>query len=135
MRRRTFFLSFAVIAVTTVVLAGTSDVQLRVTAATIEQLRALRSEPKFVDLPGAPAAQERVRFEPLLDALLDRLIDGIERHPSRDWVLQQMDAFVDDFHLEDTELRERCLDYIKRIFGILGIPDDDGAFRKYLIFW
>jgi len=109
--------------------------RLSVTSGTLEQLRKLRDEPKFVDLPGNPAEQERKRFEPLLDSLLDRLIDGVEQHPSRDWVLEQMDSFVDEFHLEDSELRESCLAYIERIFDILGIPDDGGAFRKYIIFW
>jgi hypothetical protein len=109
--------------------------RLSVTSASIGQLRKLRKEPKFLDLPGSPAEQERKRFEPLLNALLDRLVEGIEQHPSRVWVLEQMDPFVEEFYLEDTELRESCLDYIERIFNILGIPDDDGAFRKYMIFW
>jgi len=109
--------------------------RLSLTDGKIEQLRSLRGEPKFVDLPGTPAEQERKRFEPLLNSVLDRLIDGIEQHPSRDWVLEQLDPFIDRFHLEDTELRESCLAYIGRIFDILGIPNDGGTFRKYMIFW
>lgn len=108
---------------------------LSVTGDMVERVRELRGEPKFTDLPGTLAEGERERFAPLLDALLDRLIGGIEQQASRNWVLEQMDAFVNAFHLEDTELRERCLAYIGRIFDILGIPDDDGAFRKYMIFW
>jgi hypothetical protein len=135
MRRKFIFFSLAAIAMTTIVLARPSDMRLSVTDERVEQLRRLRAEPKFVDLPGTPAVQERKRFEPLLDSLLDRLISGIEQHPSRDWVLEQMEPFVDEFHLEDTELRESCLAYIGHIFEILGIPDDGGAFRKYLIFW
>jgi len=46
-----------------------------------------------------------------------------------------MDPFVAEFYLEDTELRERCISYLSRIFVILGIPDDDGAFKKYMIVW
>lgn len=135
MRRRFFIFSITAIAVTTVVLGRTSDMRLPVTSERLEQLRKLRGEPKFVDLPGTPAEQERKRFEPLLDSLLDRLIDGVEQHPNRDWVLEQMDPFVDEFHLEDSEVRESCLAYIGRIFDILGIPDDGGLFRKYMIFW
>jgi len=135
MRRRFFIFSIAAVAVTTAVLGRTSDMPLSITSGRLEQLRKLRDEPKFVDLPGTPAEQERKRFEPLLDSLLDRLIDGVEQHPSRDWVLDQMEPFVDEFHLEDTELRESCLAYIGRIFDILGVSDDGGAFRKYMIFW
>lgn len=135
MRRGFLIFSFTAIAVATAVFGWTPDMRLSVTSAKVGQMRKLRGEPKFIDLPGAPAAQERMRFEPLLNSLLDRLIDGVEQHPSRDWVLEQMDPFVFDFHLEDTELRESCLAYIGRIFDILGIPDDAGAFRKYMIFW
>ena len=135
MRRRFFIFSIAAVAVTPAVLGRKSDMSLSITSERLEQLRKLRDEPKFVDLPGTPAEQERKHFEPLLDSLLDRLIDGVEQHPSRDWVLDQMDPFVEEFHLEDTELRESCLAYIGRIFDILGVPDDGGAFRKYMIFW
>jgi hypothetical protein len=135
MRRRFLIFSLTAIAVATVVLGSTRDMHISVTNAKVEQMRKLRGEPKFIDLPGTSAEQERMRFEPLLNSLLDRLIDGVEQYPSRSWVLAQMDAFVDEFHLEDTELRESCLAYIGRIFDILGIPDDGGAFRKYMIFW
>jgi hypothetical protein len=138
MRRRIFFsmaLAVAATAVTTTVFTRSSDMPLSITSEHIAQLDSLRREPKFVDLPGAPAEQERIHFEPLLNALLDRLIEGIAQHPSRTWILQQMDPFVATFYLQDTELRESCLDYLTRIFGIFGIPDDDGAFRKYMIFW
>ena len=51
------------------------------------------------------------------------------------WVLEQMDPTVEAFHLEDTEARERCLAYIEWIFKLLGIPNDRGVFRKYMIIW
>ena len=51
------------------------------------------------------------------------------------WVLEQMDPTVEAFHLEDTEARERCLAYIEKIFKLLGIPNDRGVFRKYMIIW
>lgn len=58
--------------------------RLSVTSERIKQLRKLRGEPKFVDLPGTPAEQERKRFEPLLNLLLNSLIQGVEQHPSRE---------------------------------------------------
>ena len=101
----------------------------------IDELKALRTEPKFLDLPGLPAEEERRRLEPLINQMLDRLIEGIAANPTDVWVLAQMDPTVEAFHLEDTEARERCLVYIGRAFKILGVPDDRGTFRKYLIFW
>ena len=109
--------------------------QLRIEEESMSKLQALRAEPKFLDLPGAPAADERRRLEPLIDAMLDRLISGVKSNPTDVWVIEQMDSTVEAFHLEDTEARERCLAYIERVFKILGIPDDRGAFRKYMIFW
>lgn len=108
---------------------------LQVDAERLGRLRALRAEDKFLDLPGLKAAEERRRLEPLMNDLLDRLLRGIEAHPTDVWVIEQMDRTVDAFHLEDTEARERCIAYLERVFDIFGIPDDRGAFRKYLIFW
>jgi hypothetical protein len=108
---------------------------LKVDDSTISQLQQLRKESKFLDLPGRPAEEERGRLEPLINSLLDRLITGVRSHPSRSWVIEQMDPTVEAFHLEDTEARERCIDYLDRTFRILGIPDDGGAFRKYMIVW
>jgi len=108
---------------------------LKVDDSTISQLQQLRKEAKFLDLPGKPAEEERRRLEPLINSLLDRLIAGARSHPTRSWVIGQMDPTVEAFHLEDTEARERCVEYLDRTFRILGIPDDDGAFRKYMIVW
>lgn len=112
-----------------------APMQIQVDSEKLSKLKALREEPKFLDLPGAPAAEERRRLEPLINALLDRLILGLESNPDDTWVIGQMDSTVEAFHLEDTEARERCIDYIEKIFGILGIPDDRGAFLKYMIVW
>lgn len=112
-----------------------SPIELKITPATIDQLRILRLERKFMDLPGAPAAQERRRLEPLINGLIDRLLAGVAANPTDLWVIQQVEPTVEAFHLEDTEARERCLNYVERIFKILGVPNDRGAFRKYMIDW
>src|SRR5438067_1875110 len=108
-RRALFILPIAVLAGLGLAMSGGSNMPLNVTDAMVEQLRKLRAEPKFLDLPGAPAERERKRLEPLIDDLLDRLIGGIREHPNSAWVLDQMDPAVDAFHLEDTEAREACL--------------------------
>jgi len=115
--------------------ASEVPVQIDVSNENIAQLRALREEPKFLDLLGAPAAEERRRLEPLINSLLDRLIEGVQTHPTDLWVLDQMDPTVNAFHLEDTEARELCVAYLDRVFKIFGMPNDRGAFRKYMIVW
>jgi hypothetical protein len=115
--------------------ASEIPVHLDVSSERLAQLRALRDEAKFLDLPGAPAAEERRRLEPLINSLLDRLVAGVQGNPTDLWVLEQMDSTVDAFHLEDTEARERCIAYLDGVFKILGMPNDRGAFRKYMIIW
>src|SRR5262245_50226735 len=97
---------------------ATAD-ELHVGDATFNELRKLRAEAKFVDLPGAPADAEKSRLEPLINDLLDRLIAGLSEHATRAWVIGQMNPTVAKFYLEDTEARERCVVYLDRIFSIL----------------
>jgi Domain of unknown function (DUF4844) len=131
-----FAMLLAVIGAGYSVMAVSADsVPLLISDASVAELKAFRAEPKFLDLPGIPAAEERRRLEPLINSHLDRLISGVKANPTETWVLEQMDPTVAAFHLEDTEARERCLGYIGRIFKILGIPNDRGAFRKHMIFW
>jgi hypothetical protein len=111
-----------------------ASVTLHIDANTVAALEALRKEPKFLKLPGAPAAEERRRLEPLINSLIDRLIAGIQANPSDTWVFEQMTPTVEAFYLEDTEARDPCVDYLARIFKILGIKSDRGAFSRFLIF-
>lgn len=136
MKRRNALIALALFAgaatVTVRAVTGTT-VNLHVDSHTIAALESLRKEPKFLDLPGAPAAQERLRLEPLIDALVDRLLAGIEANPTDTWVFEQMTPTVEAFYLEDTEARERCVDYLARIFKVLGIQSDRGAFMRFMI--
>ncbi len=106
---------------------------LHIDASTVAALEALRKEPKFLKLPGAPAAEERRRLEPLINSLIDRLVAGIQANPSDTWVFEQMTPTVEAFYLEDTEARDPCVDYLARIFKILGIKSDRGAFSRFMI--
>jgi len=85
MRRRTFILLAALLP--TLGSCRTKDVLLSVNSSSVAELRTLRREEKFQDLPGIPAEEERKRFTPLLNALLDRIIVGVQQNPRRDWVL------------------------------------------------
>ena len=136
MKRRSWFLAIALLTgAAALAVAATSEppVTLSIDAATIAALKTFRATPKFLDLPGAPAEQERRRLEPLINALADRLIAGIEAHPTDTWVLEQMTPTVEAFYLEDTEARERCVDDLAQLFRILGIHSDRGAFARFFI--
>lgn len=111
-----------------------TEQELVISSNVINELKTLRSEPKFLDLPGSPAEQERRRFEPLLNELLDQLIQDLPKHPKKSFVIKSLDPFVEKFHLEDTELRERCIIYVERILKALDINDVNRAYWKYFIF-
>jgi hypothetical protein len=99
----------------------------------IEQLKTLRKEQKFIDKFGIIKPGERAILEPLMNNLIDRLIAGVSAHPEESWVIEQMNPTVEAFYLEDTELREPCVDYLLRILRILGIRGANGAFKKYFL--
>ena len=116
------------------VLFWQSEQELVISSQVINELKILRAEPKFLDLPGAPAEQERRRFEPLFNELLYQLIKELPQNPKKSLVIKSMDPLVEKFHLEDTELRERCVIYIERILKVLDIKNVNRAFWKYFIF-
>ena len=114
------------------------DQALHVDATVLARLDALRREPKFADLPGVPGPRleaERARNTANLDGLLDNLRAGIAAHPGKRWVFEQMEPAIDRMHLEDTEARERFIDYLVRVDDLLGIAGTHGAFAQYLIFF
>jgi hypothetical protein len=114
--------------------ACASELVLVITDQAMTKLRVFRAEEKFTNLPGVPAAAERRRLESLFNSLLDTLIDGLARNPRKSWVLGVMEPVVERFHLEDTEARDPCVDYLERILSILKIKSTDGAFSKYMIY-
>ena len=111
------------------------DEPLSISANTMDQLRQLRGEPKFTDLPGENTRQERERNENNLNELLDRLLAGAPSHPSKRWVILQMEPTVERMYLEDTEARERFIDYLERINRVVGINSTNGAFAFRRIFF
>jgi hypothetical protein len=111
------------------------DEPLSITASTMQQLQALRKQAKFADLPGEDTKAERDRNESNLNELLDRIIAGLSAHPNKRWVILQMSPTVDKMYLEDTEARERFVDYLVQINDAVGISSTNGAFAFKLIFF
>ena len=107
---------------------------LVVNAAVRRALELLRAAPKFEDLPGLDTGEEQARCSALVDAILDRVINGIEANPCKSWVLEQcLDTLTAACH-EDTEARERFGPYLERMMDILGIASSDGMLTFYLTF-
>jgi hypothetical protein len=111
------------------------DEPLSIAASTLEQLQSLRKQAKFADLPGEDTKAERDRNESNLNELLDRIIAGLSAHPTKRWVILQMSPTVDKMYLEDTEARERFVDYLVQINDAVGISSTNGAFAFKLIFF
>jgi len=89
------------------------DAPLFIVPRVLERLRALRPA-----LDGAALAE----FERLRGCLLE----GIERHPTRFWVLKQVQKAVEAVKGEDLETRRRFGAALKELLAIIG-TDDDGV--------
>jgi hypothetical protein len=108
------------------------DTPLFVVPRTLEQLRAFRAAPKLTHLPGVDVEQERARLSAELDRLADRLITGIEAHPTKFWVLKQFQPSLEAVETEDTEAREHFGLELETLMDIVGIASSDGLLTYYL---
>jgi hypothetical protein len=108
------------------------DEPLAIDLTVMEKLRQFRWQSKLMNLPGTVATEERERLEPVLNQLVDRLLDGVERHPSKLWVLTQFQPALELVAEEDTEAREHFGIEIETIMDILGIESSDGLLSCYL---
>jgi hypothetical protein len=108
------------------------DEPLTVDANAVEKLRDYRLTSKLTQLPGDDATGERVRLVKNLDGLVDRLLVGIEKNPTKRWVLEQFQPSLEAVESEDTEGREHFGTEIETIMEILGIDSSDGLLSHYL---
>jgi hypothetical protein len=113
-------------------MAGVEDAPLFIVPRVLDQLRAFRDGPKLADLPGVNPSPERERLAVVLDDLANRLLAGIERHPTKFWVLKQFQASLEMVQSEDTEAREHFGTELERLMDILGIASSDGVLTHYL---
>ena len=114
-------------------LAEVVDEQLAVNERVLEELAAFRRrEPKLPTLPGTDVFEERLRLSNVLNDLADRLIRGIERHPTKLWVLTEFQRSLELVEQEDTEGREHFGMELEQIMDILDIESSDGLLACYL---
>lgn len=113
-------------------LSDVIDEPLFIDQTVLEDLREFRHAEKLADLPGVDTGDEKTRLSTVLDALLDRLIEGVETHPSKLWVLTEFQAALELVQDEDTEGREHFGVELGGIMEILGIVSSDGLLTAYL---
>ena len=113
-------------------LSNVVDQPLSVDISVLQRLRAFRDRPKVSYLPGVDPALERERLARVLDALADTLIEGIESHPTKLWVMAQFQQSLAQVEQEDTEAREHFGTEVEGIMDILGIESSDGLLARYL---
>ena len=83
-------------------------------------------------LQGVNATEERPRLDEILNVLVDRLLNGIERNPRKLWVLTQFKPSLESVESEDTETREHFGMEIESIMEIRDIDSSDGLLTCYL---
>jgi hypothetical protein len=70
-------------------LAEVIDEPLTVNASVIQNLLAFRHKPKLQHLPGINPSEERTRLSAVVNSLTDSLLQGIEAHPTKLWVMAE----------------------------------------------
>jgi hypothetical protein len=113
-------------------MAQVQDAPLFVVPRMLDALRAWRDGPKLADLPGPNPSPERERLASELDRLADALIAGIERHPTKFWVLTQFQHTLEAVRGMDADACEPVGMEFERIMDILGIDSSDGVVEYYL---
>lgn len=107
-------------------LEGTADAPLFIVPRVLDRLCAFR--PVLDGL--ADPARARVAAE--LDSLRGRLLDGIERHPTKFWVMKQFQRSLEALKDEDDAARKWFGAGLEELMGILGIEDRSGVIGRYL---
>jgi hypothetical protein len=93
------------------------DAPLFIVPRTLDALRAFRAGPGVEDDVGAVA---------------DRLIAGVEAHPTKFWVLKQFQPLLQTVRDGPDATRERVGAGLRQLMDILGIERSDGLLAYYL---
>jgi hypothetical protein len=106
-----------------------TDAPLFVVPRMLDALRAWRAGPKLADLP--PEMPEHARLEAELDRLAQRLLNGIETHPTRFWAMRQIQQSLETVGDEKRVARDCFGRELERVLAVLGIADVDGLIAFY----
>lgn len=114
-------------------LAEVVDETLTITPKIMDELSVFRlREPKLPMLPGVDVSEERARLSKIVNDLVDSLIQGVEIHPTKLWVMKEFQRSLELVAQEDTEGREHFGLELEQIMDILGIESSDGLLACYL---
>jgi hypothetical protein len=113
-------------------MAQVRDAPLFVVPRMLDALRVWRDGPKLADLPGPSPSPARERLASELDRLGGALLAGVERHPTKFWVLKQFQQSLEAVRDADAEAREHVGTELERVMEILGIDSSDGVVEYYL---
>jgi predicted TIM-barrel enzyme len=111
-------------------IAQVRDAPLFVVPRMRERLRAWRDGPKLAGLPGPSPARARLAAE--LNRLAEVLLAGVERHPTKFWVLKQFQESLEAIGDVDAQAREHLEAELGRAMDLLGIGSSDGVLEYYL---
>ena len=107
-------------------LEGMADAPLFVVPQVLDALRAF--SPAFDGLPEA----QRARLSAEIDSLRSRLLDGIEGHPTKFWVMKQFQRSLEVVQDEDGATRKHFRAALENLMTIVGIDDRSGVIGHYL---
>jgi len=107
-------------------LDGMADAPLFVVPRVLDRLRAF--QPVFDSLPEAQC----VRLASEFDSLRGRLLEGIEGHPTKFWVMKQFQRSLEALRSEDATARRQAGQAFQALMGILDVDDPDGVIEHYL---
>jgi hypothetical protein len=96
-------------------LADVVDAPLFIVPRVLDGLRAYRQRAKPANL----GAQ--------LELLADRLLEGVEAHPTRFWVMKQFQKTLEAAAAEDLDARAHLGIELEKLMNILGIDSSDGV--------
>lgn len=101
-----------------------TDAPLFVVPRMLEALRAWRATPALDGVPvGSP---EHARLIAELDLLGERLLAGIEAHPTRFWVMTRIRQALDAVGDASPQGRDAFGREVARVMALLGVVDVDG---------
>ncbi len=112
-----------------------SDHVIRISRESLAKLTAIRREPKFYArslYPGAPDEVTRLDAERAVNLMLDRLITGLYKSPSKAFVLSEFQAMLDACQEYDSEEKEEVCEYCEQVMLALDIPSSEGLLSRWL---
>lgn len=105
------------------------DAPLFIVPRVLDRLRDYRAAPKLAQLANG---EESSRLAAALDVLAERLLAGIERHPTTFWVLKQCQPPLEFAQAASLQARQGFATELRQLFALLGMGDANDVLYFYL---